>query len=171
MLERRRAAAGARAIGRAEFCGVPSAGLLPHQIDGDEHLLRELILRASIEYLCAQCCANDRALPLDRMAEQYGFLLTCEASDPPVRLADLLAEVRQRARAGSPLAARFVQEYDRRRLARRMADAPIELIMHGLIFGDESTRASAFVRCFRGLHAFGSVEEFAAQRACEQVTA
>ena len=132
--------------------GVPSLGLQPCQIERDDVLLKEIVLRSSVEYAAAKCCADDKPLKPDDMARRFELLLTCEAADPPVLLSTLVQDVRRRADAGSALSICFLRDFD---LARRLhpdRDAAVEVIVHGLIAGRPGSPASDFIRRFLGNH-------------------
>ncbi|WP_426424318.1 hypothetical protein [Bradyrhizobium genosp. A] len=139
-------------IGCYNIFGVPSAGLQPHQIECDGHLLKELVLRARIEHFVAKCCADDLPMSFEYMARRFELSLTCDETNPPVMLSDLLREIRSRANAGSSLAKRFVNEYEAALQAYPCADAAIETIVHGLMVGRRPIQVSDFVRGFCSNH-------------------
>ena len=143
------------AIGRYSLFGVPSMGLQPHQIECDAQLLKEIVLRARIEYFVAKCCADDLPMSFEHMARRFELSLTCDETDPPVMLSDLLREIRSRANAGSPLAREFVNEYEAALHVYPCTDAAIETIVHGLIVGRQPIQESDFVRRFCSNHKIG----------------
>ena len=141
-----------RAVALQHHFGVPSLGLQPRQIERDDILLKEIVLRSRLEYVVAECCADDKALNLDAMERRFGLLLTCEASDPPVSLSDLLREVRHRADSGSALTTRFLQEYDAASRLHPTGQAAIEIIVQSLIVGRPGSLRPDFISQLLGNH-------------------
>jgi hypothetical protein len=142
----------ARAIALHHHFGVPSLALQPDQIERDDILLKEIVLRSRIEYVAAECCADDKALNPDAMARRFGLLLTCEASDPPVSLSCLLREVRRRADSGSALATRFLHEYDAAGRLHATGQGAIETIVQSLIVGRPGSLRPDFISQLLGNH-------------------
>jgi hypothetical protein len=135
--------------------GVPSIGLQPRQIEHDEVLLKEMVLRSRLEYFAAECCADDKPINLNNMARSFALLLTCDTSNPVVLLSDLLREVRHRADIGSVLAIRFLHKYDAACRLHPIGAEAIETIVHGLIVGHPRFPRSDFIRQFLGNHKIG----------------
>jgi hypothetical protein len=132
--------------------GVPSLGLQLHQIERDNALLKEIVLRSRLDYIAAECCADDKPMNPDDMTRRFEILLTCEATDPPVCLSDLLREVRRRADSGSAVATRFLREFDAACELHGARETAIETIVNCLIAGHPELPKSDFIRQFLGNH-------------------
>jgi hypothetical protein len=146
---------GADVIQLGRHFGVPSLGLQPSQIGCDDGLLREIVLRSQLEYAAAECWGNDKPMKPDDMARRFGLLLTCDAGKPPVPLSSLIHEARRRAESGSAVAADFIHEFDSARRVHPLAEAAVEVVVHGLIVGQPGLPRSEFVRRFLGNHRVG----------------
>jgi hypothetical protein len=143
---------GAGAVALHRHFGVPSLGLQPRQIGPDHVLLKEIVLRSRVEYVALESCADDKPMKPDDMAQRFGLLLTCEATEPAVPLSALILEARRRADAGSDLAISFLSEFDVARRFHPQSDAAVEVILHGLIEGHAGLPRSSLVRRFLGNH-------------------
>ena len=137
--------------------GVPSLGLQPHQIGGDDVLLKEIVLRSRVEYVAVECCADDKPLKPDDMARRFELLLTCDTSDPPVPLSGLVHEVKRRAEAGSAISICFLREYDIARALHPGCES-VEIIVHSLFVRGLGLPSSDFVRQFLGNHRMAQAE-------------
>jgi hypothetical protein len=127
--------------------GVPSLGL---QTTSD--FLKEIVVRSRLEYIAAECLADDKPMKQDDLAQRFEVVLTCEVTDPPVGLADLLREARHRADSGSALAEHFLHEFDAACELHRVGETTIETIVHGLIVGHPELPRSDLIRRFLGKH-------------------
>jgi hypothetical protein len=161
------AAEPAGAIALHRHFGVPSLGLQPRQIERDEILLKEIVLRSRLEYAAAECCADDKPLRLDDMARRFEVLLTCDDAKPSVPLSALIGEARRRAEAGSAVAIGFLREFDIARRFHPTCKTDVETVVHSLIVGRPGLPRSDFVRRFLGNHQLAQARKMSLWRELE----
>jgi hypothetical protein len=129
------------------FLGIPTAALGKHQLGllPDEVLLREVMLRARIDYFLDEAACHCIQIKPAYMASHYQFTFTVDTGTglPASRCVDLpglIGEIENRARGGSFPCATFLEAYDRGVLRGRgfhynHPDNQHAASLHGIAYG------------------------------------